>query len=348
MANLFYESMTRRNSSLYDDSDRYNGGSFNSFTTGSQGTGHWAATTGTITTATFSETPTTSYIGFRIRPNTTTTATILDLEDASGTTQAALRHTADGTGGIKWQLYRGSDTTLTIVESGNYALDGGNTWHYLQITITLATDSTGSASLQVDEDAAVEASNVQTSASGTETASLEITVSTSAGPISDFYWNTPSGSAPNNDHWGPCVMAGFSPSADGTHDEWDTTAGGDSYAEVDDGQTSMDGDTTYVRTGTTAAKSTYSHTALPDFMSGDLFAFSLTSHCKLEATGSRDTNHVVRTSTSEADGSTITFSNAGGYSGRTSVFFVNPVTTTTITAATLNASEVGFEADAAS
>lgn len=347
MANLFYESMTRRTSDLYNDSDRYNGGSFSAFTTGSQGTGHWAAGSGTITTATFSETPTTSYIGFRVRPGATTTFTLVELEAAGGTTQASLQQTADGTGGVKWRLIRGSDSTLTIVESGNYDLNGGEVWHYIQATITLAVDSTGSASIVVDEDAAVSASTIQTSASGTETASLEITApGSSTAPISDLYWNTPSGSAPNDDHWGPVVMAGFTPTADGTHDEWDTTAGGDSYAEVDDGQTNMDGDTTYVRTGATAAKSTYTHSQLPSFMSGNLLAFSLTSHCKLEATGSRDTNHVVRTSASEADGSTIAFSNAGGYSGRTSVFFVNPVTTTTMTAATLNSSEVGFEADA--
>jgi hypothetical protein len=231
------------------------------------------------------------------------------------------------------------------VETLGYPIDGGNVWHYLQVTIEMATSASGSASIQVDEDTPVTASTVSTSASGTTTTRLELSATTNS-LIGDFYWNSDQGSAPDNDHWGPVVMAGFTPTADGTHDEWDTTAGGDSYAEVDDGATTMDSDTTYVRTGTTAAKSTYTHSQLPGFMSGDLFAFSLTSHCKLEATGSRNTNHVVRTSASEADGGTITFANAGGYTGRTTAFAVNPVTTTTMTAATLNSSEVGFEADA--
>lgn len=350
MTFLFHDGCgdTRRTTDLYEDTTRYltaaSGGSsgFTGFTTGLfGGTNTYAAINGTITTALLAEAPTTSFIGVRVQTKSTGNNVIIELLSGLSTLQCFLRSTADGTGGVKYQVCRGTSGSPTVlVQSAGYAIDGGTVWRYVQFSVTLATDSTGSAGIIVDDDAEVTASSIVTSNSGTTTDRIEVTAS-GTNYLDDIYWCSDQGAAPYNTYLGQYVIEGVFPNADGTTTDW-TPSAGDNYTCVDDGATSDVDDTTYVSTtiAATGVTETYGFGAL-EVITGGILAVEATGFFRLETTGSETLEWVIRTGGSETSSTAMTVDSTG-YQGKGGRWIDNPVDSADWDVADIDGGEFGW------
>lgn len=103
--------------------------------------------------------------------------------------------------------------------------------------------------------------------------------------VSDFYLLDTTGAFANT-FIGDVVVEPLSPTADGNYEEWALSAGSDSFALIDDAAGAIDGDATYISSGTLDQRSTFvtSNSVAPT--GGAVVAVVVTMYCKKDDGGS--------------------------------------------------------------
>lgn len=259
----------------------------------------------------------------------------------AGSPQLTLRAIESGEHEWKLELRHGGQVG-TVIETQTGTAQFVGKWHFVEIQATLHT-STGAYEVRVDGTNVMSDTGLDTAGTASNDADgIQIRLGTSGG-LDDLYVLDDTGTA-NNDFLGPIAIEGRRPNANGNQNDWTPTSG-DNYTNVDeDGLLTLGTDR--VSSHTIGEVDLYGFQDLLRVNGSPTFiGVVLASVLAMEASGSRDVNHITRSGGSEdsADAATVT---GGVQTHHHDVFEVNPVSTAAWTVATLNAAEFGVEIDA--
>jgi hypothetical protein len=285
--------------------------------------------TGTITSAAARTGP----AGFRLGDSNATITKIIDAQatwivgfafrTAAMQANARLIQFDDGPSVSHVDL-RTDATTNKLVLTRNGTVLGtstivlqNNTFYYIEVKVTI-NDSTGVAVLKVNGVTEINLSGQDTRNGGNSTAD-RFTIRGQGGvtDFDDIYICDGTGGS-NNDFLGDCKVETLVPTGAGNSTQWAPSTGSN-WQNVDDA--TPNGDTDYNSDGTVSDKDTYAMSNLVT-TSGTVYGVQSIVSAKKDDAGSRSIHAVVRSGSSETNGSDVTMT--ASYVQKQDVFETKP------------------------
>jgi len=210
---------------------------------------------------------------------------------------------------VRWTSANNIIFTRAGTQLGSGFAASRDTWYYVELKVTIS--DTGSYELRVDG-STVTSSGAADTRNGANASADRIQVGNSAGGalgsglrIDDLYvcdGTTGAGSNPCNDFLGDCRVQSRLPDGNGNSSQFDGSDGNstDNYLLVDDADTAVDGDTTYVQSPDVGDKDTYTFQNLTP-TSGAVFGVQALPYARKTDAGARSICSVARLSGTETD-----------------------------------------------
>lgn len=255
----------------------------------------------------------------------------------AGVAQLTLR--AIQSGDHEWKLelrLGGSSGTVIATQTGSAQHVG--TWYFVELQATINT-STGAYEVRVNESAVMSDTGRNTANAGAnQFDGIQLRLS-SQGVLDDVIVMDESGTA-LNDFTGPVSIEGIKPNGNGNQNDW-TSSSGANYSTVDEDSTgSLQTDRVYAITLGDIDLYTYGN--LSRSGSASVLAVMLASVCAMDASGTRDLKHRVRSGGSEAAATAFTVPD-GTQRHFYDIYEENPVAASAWTVTDVNAVEFGIE-----
>lgn len=158
------------------------------------------------------------------------------------------------------QLFVYSGTHSNVLATSAQGL-GATTWYYIELRATIDAVG-GSVELRINGSPWISVAGADTRYTANAwTDELSLAGWNEDNRFDDLYVCDTAG-AINNDFLGDCRVITLAPDADGTTNDFTPLGGGANYAEVDDGASGSDEDTSYVSASAVGAKDLYGYPTL--------------------------------------------------------------------------------------
>ena len=227
----------------------------------------------------------------------------------------------------------------TKVATGTSIVTTG-AWHYLEMK-GFVNGASGTAEIHYDGAPEVAPVTANFGSSPADVISLIVQEgSDSAGhniQYDDVYFLDTT-AAPNNDFLGDVHVETTWPAADGTHQDWAPDSGTAHYSRVN--ETSPDGDTSYVASGTSGSIDSYLVAPVGP-LTATVHAVQTNLYARKDNAGLRQLQPVIRSAGTDHAGATVTL--ATSYVDSTQIFEQDPGSGSGWTVATVNAAEYGVK-----
>lgn len=288
------------------------------------------ATTGTIT-KTLPSTYTTLIVGTAYANNGNgADRPIISLMDTATTHIAVQRNTTTNF----LSILRGA----TVLATGTTAMAFG-AFNYIELSATIS-DTVGAYTLKINGVIELTASGIDTRNGGNASVNgVQLSTTSNTGTNSiydDFYICDTSGAAPNNDFLGDCRIDTIYPTSDGNYSDYTPSTGTSHFALVDE---TAPNTTDYNSGGTVGHRDSYGMGDLAALSSQTVYAVQVNAAALKDDAGARSIATMVRSSTTNSDGSGVAISTSQQYVSQ--IFPLNPNGSVAWTETTVNAMEAG-------
>lgn len=194
-----------------------------------------------------------------------------------------------GTSTIK--LYDSTDAYVAQTAAISY-----NTWNYVEVKVTKG--ATGSCEVRLNGESSIAASTANYGTLDADKIEFTCTATgftlISSMSFDDVYVLDTTGSAPQNDFLGDCVVQTLAPTADGVGVDWAPDSGTARYARVKElTGTFPDGDTSYVSSSATGDIDTYDVGGVSS-PSGTIYAVQTNLYARKDSAGAASIAPVIR------------------------------------------------------
>ena len=224
----------------------------------------------------------------------------------------------------------------TVLLTSTNAISAG-VWYHLEWLITVNA-TTGVTQLKINGvDWIANTGSLNTGSSNSTGIAVRQQVTTTTTSFSDLFVLDDTGGAPWNTFLGDCKVETLRPTTEGNTIQWTPSTGTDNAALVD--ETTPNGDTDYNSDSTAGNKDTYVFGNL-DTTGGSVFAVQTVIVARKDDAGVRQIAPVIRQSTTDYDGTTVTLSST--YDQYRQIYPQDP-TATNWTIANVNADEFGVK-----
>lgn len=212
-----------------------------------------------------------------------------------------------------------------------------NTWHYIEIQATIA-DTGGRVIIHVDETVWM---NYTGDTKRSSNAYANRFVLEQPSYMGDCYFDDLY-LANDTTFRGECRVCTLLPTADTASADWTAQGGASHYAEVDD--TTLDDDTTYIKSQTVGHIDRFGFGNLPSTGLGNVLGVQVVSRCRKDDANARQIKHVIKSGGSTINGAAYNLST--GYVNHTDMLLVDPDTSAAWLKTAVDAAEFGVEVTA--